>query len=52
MVLVDFEAEPFCPRYWRRKDWHGMAVCLQGELIGVLFSPAGSQVCFPMGRVR
>ena len=41
MLFEDFEEDAFCPRYLGRKDWHGMAFCLQGELIGVLFSPAG-----------
>ena len=40
IVFVEFDADAFCPRYLGSKDWHGMAFCLQGELIGVLFSLA------------
>ena len=41
IVFVDFEEDAFCPKCLPRKGWHGMAFCLQGELIGVLFSSAG-----------
>ena len=39
-VFVEFEEDAFCPRYLRRKDWHGMAwhvACRASLLASCLF---------------